>query len=442
MTDVATKDDIADAMSAWAEFKTANDERLAQIEAKLGGADPVTIEKLGKLEASLDTAEAANQKLTQAVQQQKLKTEATLDALEVKFSRLCLGEPRAFSASKEERRAEVMAKADAWSRGVHVILRDGRHGASVEQLKAVDEVIAQFKSALRPGTEAKALDVLDDAQGGYLAPVDFVAEILKTVVLISPVRSLARIRTTANKSMRIPKRTALLAASWDDEEEVQAPAQGLQYGLIEVFTRGLRAIVDISNDMLEDAAFDMAAEILAEVTEQFAVSEGAAFVNGAGPNQPEGFLTNAAITGAATHTGNAVQLTSDSVLGVFHALKTAYARNAVWAMSRPTVGQMRQLKDGVGQYLFMMGLPNGAPNTILGAPYVEVPDMPAVAAGAYPVAIGDFNRGYSLVDRIAMQMIRDPYTQAASNNVRYYFRRRLGGKVTMPEAIQALVVSA
>jgi HK97 family phage major capsid protein len=244
------------------------------------------------------------------------------------------------------------------------------------------------------------------------------------------------------KSMKLPRRTALLAATWEDEEQTAAPATGLQYGLIEVFTKGLRAIVDISNDMLEDSAFDMGAEIESEVSEQFAVSEGAAFVNGAGPGQPQGFLQSSDVTNQAIHSGAATSLTADAFISLFHAVKTAYARNGVWAMNRQTVGLARQLKDSVGQYLFMMGLPNGTPNTFLGSPYVEVPDMPAVAAGAYPVAFGDFNRGYSLVDRISMQMLRDPYTHAASNNVRYLFRRRLGGQVTMAEAIFPMLISA
>lgn len=430
MNDVATKDDVRGVMSAFEEFKSANDARLAEIAAK-GGADPVLLEKLGKIETTLDAGEKLNQKVTAELLLHKSGVKEMLDSFEVKLNRLGLGVGGQHpNLSREEKRAVIMVKACEWARAVHVAITKGLPNCSEEQVKAINDVRAEYK----------ALNLTDDAAGGYLAPVEFVQEILKTVVLISPVRALAMVRTTAMKSIRIPRRTALLSATWEDEEQTATPATGLQYGLLEVFTKSLRAIVDISNDMLEDAAFDMAAEILAEVSEQFAVAEGAGFVNGVGPNQPEGFLTNVTVTGAATHTTNATSLTADSVINCYHTLKTAYARNGVWAMNRQTVGQVRQLKDGVGQYLFMMGLPNGAPNTVIGAPYVEVPDMPAVAAGAYPVAFGDFNRGYSLVDRLDMQMLRDPYTQAAVNNVRYLFRKRLGGKVTMAEAIQLLLV--
>lgn len=432
--DVATKDDVRSIMSAFEEFKTTNDAKLAEIAAK-GAADPLLVEKLGKIETALDAAEKANQKLTAEILTVRNEAKSSVDAIEVKLNRLGLGvtaKSGLMYLPAEERRAKILVKANEWARAVHVATTKGLANCSEAQIGVIEEVKAEYK----------ALNLTDDAAGGYLAPVEFVAEILKTVVLISPVRSLARIRQTANKSLRIPRRTALLSATWEDEEQTVSPATGLQYGLIEVFTKSLRAIVDISNDLLEDAAFDMGAEILAEVSEQFAVAEGAAFVNGVGPGQPQGFLKSNDVTSQATHSGNATALTADGFISLFHAIKTAYARNGVWTMNRQTVGQARQLKDAVGQYLFMMGLPNGTPNTFLGAPYVEVPDMPAVAAAAYPVAFGDFNRGYSLVDRLEMQMIRDIYTQAPSNNIRYLFRKRLGGQVTMAEAIQPMVISA
>jgi HK97 family phage major capsid protein len=432
MVETATKDEVREVMGAFEAFKEANDRRLDEIAAK-AAADPVTVEKVARIETALDVSERKNQELTQALQQSKLKNDAALDAIEVKLNRFGIGGNGGPPMDREEKRARVMDRADQWARAVDLQIKLSAANLSDEQRAVVDAVAAEYK----------ALNITDDTAGGFLAPVDFVAEILKTVVLISPVRALARVRTTALKEVKLPRRTGLLSATWEDEEQpTSTTAQnGLKYGLITVYTKGLRALVDISNDMLEDSAFDMGAEILSEVSEQFAVAEGAAFVNGAGPGQPQGFLQSPDVTNQATHTGNATQLTSDSFIQVFHQLKSAYARNAVWAMNRQTVGFARQLKDSVGQYLFMMGLPNGAPNTFLGSPYVEVPDMPVVAAGAYAAAFGDFNKGYSLIDRISMQMLRDPYTQAVGNNVRYLFRKRLAGQVTMPEAIQPLLVS-
>jgi len=90
----------------------------------------------------------------------------------------------------------------------------------------------------------------------------------------------------------------------------------------------------------------------------------------------------------------------------------------------------------------MPGIAQGRPNTIDGDPYLEFPDMPSEGAGTYPITYGDFRRGYTMVDRIAMEMLRDPYSQATGGKVRFIFRRRTGGKVTLGEAFRKLKCAA
>ena len=121
-----------------------------------------------------------------------------------------------------------------------------------------------------------------------------------------------------------------------------------------------------------------------------------------------------------------------------HAIKSPYAPNATFIFNRTTLSAIRKLKDTAGQYVFQAGmmLTAGVPNSILGYPYVEMPDMPDVAANSLSVAFGDFSRGYMVVDRVALSVLRDPFTQATAGNVRYVARRRVGGQVILPEAIR------
>ena len=426
-----TREDLDGVMRAIEEFKTTVDARDADLLTK-GAADALYDEKIGKLNATIDTLESKNQELTREVQQQALKTQQAIEQLEIKLARPGL-QPGAAIDGPAERKAKAIAKFDGFLRAVDAGHRTTFANLSEEQKTLIADIRASYK----------ALNITDDTGGGYLAPVEFVPEILKSIVLLSPVRALAKIRTTANKQVHIPKRTATPAAVWEGETD-NPGTTGQSYGALEIFARKLRAMVDISQEDMEDSAFDLAAETMEEIALQFAVAEGAAFVNGSGAKQMEGFLVNSDViaTGNVTKSGNATQLTADAFIQQFHALKSGYVSGAVWVMNRATVGLARQLKDSVGAYLFLAGLPNGVPNTFLGAPYVEVPDMPNVGAGAYPVAFGDFNRGYRLVDRVEMSMLRDPYTQADSDLIRYRFRKRLGGAVTMPEAIKPMLISA
>lgn len=428
MTD---KPAIEQVMTAFEEFKATNDAALAEIK-KNGVADPVVTEKLGKIEAELQKFEDANQKATAAILEAKKQAEDEkkhVDELEEKLAKLTL------KGGNADPKVELRNKVNTWARAVFVGATKGEFNLNADQRKALDDVAAEYK----------ALSVGNDTTGGYLAPIEYVREIIKGVTDISPVRTLVRVRSTASKAIQLPKRTGQFAAQWVAEQGQKSETDGLRYGMWEIPTHELYALVDISEQNLEDSAFDMEAEIRGEASEQFAVAEGAAAVTGDGVGKPLGFMHASAGIGE-TNSGSAATIAdvdgqANGLLSLKYALKTAYARNATWALNRTTLGSVRKLKDADKNYIWMPGL-GGQPNTIDGDPYVEVPDMPSEGAGTFPIAYGDFARAYTLVDRIQMSMLRDPYTQATNGNIRFIFRRRLGGQVTLAEAIRKLKCSA
>lgn len=415
-------------MTAFEAFKATNDAAIAELKA--GKPDPVTADKLLKIEKSLANYEDLNQKLTQAeakakaLAEQQEKSDALLAKLEAK-----LGRPGALTG--EEGRIELKKRRNLWGASVYSAHALGVANLSAEQQKCLADIAAEYK----------ALNVGSDTAGGYLAPLEYIAEITKGVTEISPARSLARVRQTANKAIQIPKRTGQFAARRTPEQGTRTETTGLAYGLDEMPLPEMYALIDISQQMLEDAAFDMEAEIRMEAEEQFAVKEGAEFVSGTGPTEMEGILTNADVAYSASGTAATIADAdgqANGLITLFHAIKTAYTRNANWVLNRTVLGSVRKLKDGDKNYIWMPGLANGIPNSILGAPYVEMPDMPNEGAGNFPIAFGDFRRAYTMADRISMEMLRDPYTQATAGNIRFILRKRVGGQVVLAEAIRKL----
>jgi HK97 family phage major capsid protein len=292
--------------------------------------------------------------------------------------------------------------------------------------------------------EMKALSVGNDPAAGYLAPAEFAREVIKGEIEFSPIRKVARVRTTSRSSLQIPRRTGSFGAVWVAEQGTRAETEGLTYGLEEIPTHEMYALVDISQQMLEDSEFDLEAELLTEFSEQFAVTEGAAFVAGNGVGKPEGILDNAEV--GETVSGSAASIadadgTADGLINLWHDIKTAYAIRGSWILNRKTLAAVRRLKDAQDQYIWQPGLAGGQPNTILGSPYVEVPDMPDEGADSTPIAFGDIRRGYGVFDRVMMSVLRDPFTQATQGNVRFLARRRVGGQVLLPEAIRKLKCS-
>lgn len=420
-------DDIKQAvdglMTAFEEFKSTNDTRLKEIETK-GVADPVTVEKLGRIEQTLASFEDANQKITLEAKARE-KIEAETKGLREQMGKLeaRIGRP---GAGDGEPAAKKQAREYKGAFGS--FLRKDAREVSLEEYKLLNEY--------------KALIAGDDTGAGYyLAPAEMATDIIKAVVLQSPLRALARVAQIGVASLKLPKRTGVFAATRVSETGTRSETTGYTTGLIEIKCDEMFAQVNLSQQMIEDAAYDIEAEITGEFAEQFAVKEGAEFIAGtAASGQAEGVLTNASVT--TVNSGAATVVTADGLINLFYqGLKTAYAKNATWIMNRQTLGSIRKLKDADGNYLWMAGIANNVPNSILGAPYAEMPDMPNEGAGLYPVAVGDFFRGYRVVDRVAISVLRDPYTVASVGQILYRARKRVGGAVVLSEAICKLKCS-
>lgn len=309
----------------------------------------------------------------------------------------------------------------------------------MERKAAFIEYARKGKQDLTP-EQVKKLTVSDDTTGGFLAPKEYVRDIIKGIVEISPVRSLARIRTTSQRSVQMPKRTGHLAAQWVSESGTRSETTGMTWGLEEVPNHELYALVDISFQDLEDSAFDLEAELRMEFAEQFGVAEATAFVNGSAVGKPQGFLIQSDV--AEVNSGDANLLTPDGLISLFYALKSGYTGNSSFAMNRNTIKTVRQFKDANNQYLWQPSIQLGQPATLLGRPIVEMTDMPDIAANAIPVAFGDFRRAYVIVDRLAISVLRDPLTQATSGAVRFIARKRVGGQVVLAEALKKQKIAA
>lgn len=317
----------------------------------------------------------------------------------------------------------------------------GNDNADAEtETRAFSHFIRQGREALG-AEEIRSLRVSDDSQGGYLAPDAFVGELLRNVVAFSPIRSVARVANTASGAVILPKRTGRLTAAWVGETADRsdtAPA----YGQNRYPVHELACYVDVSNAMLEDSALDIAAELSFDFAEEFGKAEGTAFLTGSGALKPAGIMNDADITN--TVSGDATKVTADGLIQLYHDLPAAYRANGAWLMNSNTVATVRKLKDSVtGAYLLLTAGIAGAPaTTLLGRPVLECPDLDDIGAGKFPVVFGDFGQGYRIFDRVALSVLRDPYSQAANGMTRFHARRRLAAGVAKTEALRKLKIAA
>jgi HK97 family phage major capsid protein len=406
---MADKDAVQEVMEAFSEYKRTNDANQKKRDDNLEA-------KLANLDKHLDKFEEANQKLTVAEQQSKAMQEQ-MDRVEKILNRQGLGGVGGDDKSKE--RAEHAAAFDR-------VMRKPADARKPEDMAII--------------TRQNALVTSNDAGAGYLlAPAEMQAEIIKNIIEMNPIRSLATVRTIGGPSLKQPKKTGSGAASRVGETQRRTNTGDPAYGMNEWTAPELFSRVEVSLQMLEDADYDLMAELREDSSEQFAVREGQESVTGTGIGQMEGFLINSDI--GFTVSGDAAKITADGMIDLFYSLKTGYSRNAVWTLNRLSIAAVRKLKDNQGQYLWTPGIAGNVPNTILGASYVEMPDMPNVGANAFPVAFGDFKRGYVVVDRIAISFQADYTTGADDGLVVFRGRKRTGGGVRQAEAIRKLKIS-
>lgn len=393
---------INDLHQAFTAFRDANDERLAQIETRMG-ADALTEEKLARIDHALD------------------ETKSRLDRLALDIARPRLGGPFETEGCNEHKSAfgHYMRAGEATG------------------LKAL---------------EAKAMSRASGPDGGYLVPTPAEQEILRRLAKLSPIRAIASVRAISTQSLRRAYSTTGPAAGWVGEADPRPQTANQQIADMTFPAMELYAMPAATQSLLDDAAVDIEQWIADEVQVAFAEQEGAAFVNGDGVNKPKGFLAYTTIADTSWSWGNigyiptgaagAFSATnpSDALFNLVYALRAGYRQNGTFVMGRKAQSLVRLFKTTTGQYLWAPPSSLDAPAKLMNFPIIEAEDMPDPAANAFAIAFGDFERGYVVVDRIGIRVLRDPYS--TKPYVLFYTTKRVGGGIQNFEAIKLLKFAA
>ncbi|ATP18561.1 phage major capsid protein [Sphingobium yanoikuyae] len=354
-----------------------------------------------------------------------------------------------------ERLNDAISTVEAKMRDLEKVAN--RAAVENEAAAADQEAKAAFSSYMRRGStaEIKAMSATGGdpvgSEGGYTVPRQLASNIRVLLTDLSPFRSVANVISVSTPDFRIPVSPAGAAAVWTGEKaarnETGAPT------IVEVVpTFGeLTAKPYVTQTLLEDSAYDIEQFITSSVATEFARAEGAAFISGDGVNKPKGLLsvTTALTADAARAYGTVQHVTSgaasditnpDKLLALTLSLKAPYRVNAKWLTNRDALLRARTLKDTTGQYIWRAGLEAGQASTLLGYEVVEDENMPLVAAGAIPMAFGDFKAAYTIADRVQISVLRDIFS--ADPYVAFRTRMRVGGVVVDTNAYKLLKVGA
>jgi HK97 family phage major capsid protein len=400
-TDVRTPPELnagfEDLTRAFEAYKSQNEDRLRQIERR-GSVDVLTTEQMARIEDVLD--------------------QRTLKAARPQLS----GEsgPRSY--------------------------------LSLQHKHAFDGYVRRGDTRQLQGLEEKALSGTAASDGGYLVPPEVEAAVNRSLRNVSPIRALAMVRQVSSSVYKKPFAVTGIGTGWVGEAAPRPQTSTPTLDALTFPTMELYAMPAATQALLDDSAVNIDQWIADEVHLAFAQQEGTAFVTGDGITQPKGLLTYDTVAQSAwtwgklgvINTGVAggfpTAAPSDKLMDLVYAIKAGYRSNATFLMNRATQSVIRKMKDGMGHYLWAPGGQPGEAPTILGFPVAESEDMPDVAANSLSLAFGDFRRGYLVVDRVGIRVLRDPYS--AKPYVLFYTTKRVGGGVQDFDAIKLLKCAA
>lgn len=311
------------------------------------------------------------------------------------------------------------------------------------------EYTAAFNAHMKRGDVQAALNKGTAADGGYTAPTEWDRTITDKLVQVSPMRQLATVQPISTNGFSKLFNQKGTVSGWVGEAAARPVTGTPTFGTLTYTTGEIYANPTATQQMLDDSEVNLEAWLAGEVEQEFAYQEGLAFLAGDGTNKPNGILTyvtggaNAAVHpyGAVTtvNSGAAAALTADGIVNLTEALPSEFTGNARFAMNKATIRAIRLLKDGQGNYLWQPSYTAGAPATINGYGYTEMPGMPDIAASSKPILFGDFRRGYLVIDRVGVRVLRDPFS--AKPYVSFYTTKRVGGGLLNPQVLRALNVS-
>lgn len=312
-----------------------------------------------------------------------------------------------------------------------------------------------FEKLLRKGNdkltydEQKALSIGSQDDGGYLVPAAMGGIISQRVYETSPMRELADVVNISSGQLKYVIDNDQAGYEWVGEVAETTNTTTPKLSEMTIDAKELATQPAATSSFIEDAGSSVENWLIEKISSVFSRAENTAFISGNTGARPTGILSLNTYAEdntfkpdkiAYTETAGSGAIAADDIIKLFYSLKDAYTNNANFLMNRQTILAVRLLKDTTNQYLWQPSLQAGQPATLLGVPVRTAQDMPAIAAGAFSVALGDFKQGYQIVDRTGISILRDPFSSKPF--IKFYTRKRVGGNVKKPEAIKLLKIKA
>jgi HK97 family phage major capsid protein len=391
------------------DFKAERDKEIADLKKGLG--DVVQTEKVDRINAEIT------------------KLQGSIDEVNALVAALRVGGAGGDAKFTEDERAHAKAFGAYFRKGVEAGLKD---------------------------LEVKAAATTDnDPNGGYLVDKQTEQTIDRVLQTVSAIRSIAQVMTISAGVYQKLVSQGGATGGWVGEKQSRTETSTPTLAALSFPAMELYANPAATQQTLDDARIDIGQWLGNEVSITFADMEGAAFYSGDGVNKPRGISSYTmvadssyawskvgfTVSGVAAALNDATHSGHDALTDLVYALRQGYRTNARFLMNRKTQAAIRKFAT-LGTEKMVLWQPSmqlGQPATLMGYPITDDDNVEDIGANKFPIWFGDFQRGYLIVDRAGIRVLRDPYTNKPY--VMFYTTKRVGGGIQNFEAIKALKCS-
>jgi len=418
---------VADALdkiaTAFDEYKKTNDSR---IEAVKSGASTADLDaKLARIDGHIESLGEVKSKL---------------EKMETKLAR-----PGAMTGGKQDGETQEAVEYR------HAFLDWMRAPGDHERQQKAAHASKALEAKSKDGRETRSAQTVTStgSAGGFALPEVIERQIARLSVDMSAIRQIATVRTVGSPDYKELFDINGAGFEWLGETDTRNQTNTPDMAEVAPTFGMASAKPQASEESLDDLFFNVEDWLVSSAAEAIAQGEGAAFVSGNGTKKPTGFLAGPTPVTTAdasrafgtlqyVASGNAATLptSADVFYDLIYSLRARYRNNAQWVTSKLVLAALRKYKDTSNQYLWQPALTAGQPATFMGYAITEAEDMPAIAANAFPLAFGDFKEGYLIADRVGTRITRDEITTPGF--VKFYVRKRVGGKLRNTQAIKLL----
>lgn len=305
--------------------------------------------------------------------------------------------------------------------------------------KGHDPMNKEFELFLRGNKESKFMNETTLSEGGYLVHEEFYNQIIGKLVERNTLRTLATTIAISGKALEIDRTGTHPSVFWTAEGGTKT-ASDAAFQRISIAAHSLTAELRLTQELLEDASYDVVGALSDMVVEEFAAKEALAFVAGTGVGQPEGLLTASGTVEVTS--GSAADFGPEDLSRMLEQFKY---NDGVFMMNRATFEKIRRFVGTTNDHFLNLIDQNVAPTgqaaylgRIHSVPVLFTPELESAGANKYPIVLADLKKAYAIVDRKAMTLRLDDLTLLSEGKVKIVAHRRVGGAVIRPDAVVKL----